>query len=292
MPGPTTPRSTIDSALYKYTQDQTTHGIFVEGTFDKYVIRHIFARAKKTPPPLYTTDFIDIPSSSLEATGLLNGTKGRLIYLASQADLRGLSNQITCVIDHDGHLDGMRTDSPALACTDYSCSEMYACNEEAFATMLTTAGSDLHGTEGLYSQALDILYKTAVCRFENHKRKLLGSLPPLSRHISMSGRSIVFDSNSYVTDISLSSTSPNAAAILSEALSNPSYFESTDTRSYASGHDYENLVHLLISSLGTVNSSIRRNPQYTNSLMISASANSVSQSTLADTLLTKHFAQA
>ena len=132
-------RKTIDELVTRYENHPEFRDVYVEGEFDRRLVKWLCRQAGNAECTVYDIDGIDVPPDVLGKHDLPDGKKGRVVALAYelQTEIQD-ARQVTCIADKDSDpLLGLIHTSPLLLMTDYACQEMYFVNEAVIDKFLT-----------------------------------------------------------------------------------------------------------------------------------------------------------
>jgi len=124
----------IRELLARYKLEPSVRDVFVEGKFDRDILRWYLRIAGLTNVSVQRTDLIHIPAELVISHVLNTGEKGRVVALARELE-SGMGNakkcaSVTCVVDADcDRILGRELDCDLLFLTDYTCFEMYFADE-------------------------------------------------------------------------------------------------------------------------------------------------------------------
>lgn len=125
-------RRTLVEIAAKYKLEPKLRDIYVEGDSDSAIVRWYAVAAGHKDFSVYKIDLIEVPKTFVEAHGLPNNNRSRVIAVSMfLLDIGAHSAFCICDKDFDGAL-GVKISNSALVYTDFSSMEMYLYSEEMF----------------------------------------------------------------------------------------------------------------------------------------------------------------
>lgn len=164
------PRRTIEELVARYVLEPQLRDVFVEGCFDRRVIRWFARELNLLHVGAYEIDGVEIDAGSLIDMGLQDNKRGRVIFLAIQlaAVLGQDSCTITCIADRDfDHFCGSKFNCGMLLYSDLSSMEMYFYRGGEFRNALTVDLGLDENIDELLASVDEVLQKLFVFRCAN-----------------------------------------------------------------------------------------------------------------------------
>ncbi|HDL7468480.1 TPA: DUF4435 domain-containing protein [Yersinia enterocolitica] len=238
------PRATISEIRIKYVLEPSLEDIYVEGDFDKDVIKRKCKELNQHDRVVYNINTIDIPMDILMKYNLSDGNKQRVIALAKELSDIHIGRKYLCVVDKDlDHWFGLTEDVPRLFWTNYCSMELYFFSEEFIKDLLIDVLKTKIEAWGYFYhsfvETLKILYALRLTDFD---MKLgLGWLS-FERCLGVDGTTIVFNYEEYINRVL------NSSKLIAEK---NSYLDNLDIwkeklngdpRLFIRGHDFVQLL--------------------------------------------------
>jgi hypothetical protein len=197
-------RRTIPELVARYDLEPSLRDVYVEGPSDRALVElafsalddGVYARA-------YEVDTVQVPRALLDARGLTNGSKGRVLALADELSrncTRNLAASVVCLADID--LDRMLE-----RCRDYSL--LVYTNNLSLDSIMATSGflSKLlkvvllgfpQTSQKLLEQMVPILNERLLQRVAADVLEINEAAPPIGRLCTYDGTSLRCDMNEFV----------------------------------------------------------------------------------------------
>jgi hypothetical protein len=241
-------RRTIPEIVAKYKLNPRVRDVYVEGAFDRKVLRWFFDEIRATDVGVFEITLIDIPSSLLRRHGLGEGERSRVIALGRElARLNeGTGTQAICVVDadYDRILQASVEGGPILL-TDYTCMEMYF----VYPSVLAKYFRAVLGVERLeidvllrnYSTVLRELY---LIRAANQALSLALRWIPFDKACRKHSGVVVLDRELFTTFILQDSQVSHRHGDLLAKIEELRPRLDSDLRNHANGHDFLALLSI------------------------------------------------
>jgi hypothetical protein len=199
-----TERRNIQELINRYRLEPAIRDVFVEGMSDVIVIKRFLRHQRLSDVRVYEIATVDIPPASLASSGLHEGNRGRVIFLAIafEKSLPCGSKASTCVADRDYDFVLSRVyTSPFLLLVDYCCIEMYAFDANSLDNLLESLAPGLGKTgEGLIAELSPLLHPLFAIRATNIALAMnLRWLDSFEDSCILGGDRISFDENDFIS---------------------------------------------------------------------------------------------
>lgn len=242
--------TTINAVVSRLRLHPESKIIYVEGKFDHLLIKACFRTAKGRS--IFSADYLHIDSSDVLGRNLLVGTKGRLLAAAQMAHEAGIVDQLWCVVDTDGGVDGMDMSCPLVVQTGLACSEMLGFTVETIQKFLVAVGANGDVAEELVSSLSSVLILLHQARKISVVNGLQCSRLKLGQYVKRSGAVLEFDFNSYLRDFALESIDPMKAATLLKVSCDTGPASVQHAQMIGNGHDLLELLQIYLQSINGV----------------------------------------
>lgn len=188
--------------MARYELEPSLRDVFVEGTYDQYLVAWFLRVNGLTQVAVYPIASVEILDENVLAMGLEANNKGRTIQLAKAlCQKAGETNrQFTCIVDQDFDVLLKKIHIiPCLLTTDYTCMEMYLFNEETMDKFSSLVVKGLrHSPANVLAILAEPLQELFLIRLANHILKLGLKAMPFSKHCVFKGNRIDFDREEFV----------------------------------------------------------------------------------------------
>lgn len=196
------PRRTIESLIAKYTLEPTIRDVYVEGPFDRDVVRWALRVSHTTNVQILEIDTVEIPSVLLLQLGYTEGNKQRVIALGAILEQRlGTgTHQVSCIVDADcDRLLDITVPGALVLVTDYACMEMYLFDSLELEKFLTLAlGCETARVPKIIAQYVSVLRELFLIRAANLAMALGLEWLDFTRCCEIGGDEVRFDRDQFV----------------------------------------------------------------------------------------------
>lgn len=257
MPGPE--RQRMDELVSLYELEPGIRDIFVEGEQDRAILEWFFSEIGDRAVSIKEISSVDVPASQVRAHNLDENNRGRVITLA--IELQGkLGNEAvaaTCVIDADfDRLLGIQHNYPLLLTTDFTCFEMYLCEEPPLNKLLRLCALKCpYPASKVLADLRSALTELFLARAANHTLKWGMTVISFEKCCEMRG-AVILDRQEYVTRLLNANRRTEDRAVFLNSIEEYRKRLPSDPRHHAHGHDFINLLAWYFRQLGSTNSSV------------------------------------
>lgn len=249
------PRMELDELFAKYSNHPDVFDIYVEGNFDRDVLRFILDEmGYGVKVSIYPIGDVNVSDGLVAEFGLNHGSnKSRLIALAKILGSQNFSSSnVTCFVDADAdRLLKKVLLSRHLYYTDYTCMEMYCVNLDCLKKFFElTCGLTVASMNEFLDQARLILPAQFALRAVNEILVLNSPVPPFQSGVAKEKGKEVFSAARYVQAyIAREKLHLKRELIEREFNANVARLDE-DLRHKAHGHDFIELLFEYLSKKG------------------------------------------
>ena len=237
-----TERKKIRELANRYRLEPTIRDIFVEGRADVSVVSRFLRQENLRDVCVYEIASVEIPPEPLLDSGLHDGKRGRVIFLAweFQKTLSPSSTVVTCVADrdYDTVLD-RNYKSPFLLFMDHCCMEMYCFDSSVLHSLLTALAPSLASdSDRILGQLAPLLQRLFAIRATNIALGLgLEWLDSFEKSCTSTDDSIQFNEDDFITRYLGKNAKLKAKPQFVQRLGEISSKMQGDRRMFIRGHD-------------------------------------------------------
>lgn len=238
------PSPTVEELIARYDLEPNLQDIYVEGTFDRDLLRKVCAESGFVDRIIYEINVVDIPYDYLAKYNMTEGNKQRVIALAKELAVVNKDCKYSCIVDKDlDHWFGKIDDVPRLYWTDYCSMELYFFNENFIRNaLLYTLGCKIDFWRDFFDSFVNILKQLYALRLCDFDLQLNITWVSIEKSIMSKGKVVFFDVGDYIDKIL------NRNAIMQRKNEIESSYRSWlgklagDPRLFIRGHDFIDLI--------------------------------------------------
>lgn len=239
-------RRTIPEIVAKYRLNRGVRDVYVEGPFDRNILRWFFDASHVKGVAVLQIELIDVPSEILVKYQLSDGARSRVIALGRElASVFGANlAQARFVVDADcDRLLAKTVDSEHVFVTDYTCMEMYLVRDSLLAKYLhAVLGCDGVDIRELLQQYSDILGELFLIRAANEALSAALRWVSFERCCELRGDTLLFNRADFLSRLLNASSSTHLTAVLIAKIEELRALMDPDIRHHAQGHDFVSLL--------------------------------------------------
>ncbi|MDR9902194.1 DUF4435 domain-containing protein [Enterobacter hormaechei] len=238
------PSPTVEELIARYDLEPSLQDIYVEGVFDRDLLRKVCAESGFVDRIVYEINVVDIPYDYLAKYNLTEGNKQRVIALAKELAIVNKDCKYSCVVDRDlDHWFGKVDNVPRLYWTEYCSMELYFFNEEFIKnSLMYTLGCKIEFWGDFFSSFVDILKKLYALRLCDYDLQLNMVWVSIEKNIVSKGKGMIFQVDDYIGKLL------NRNAIMNKKHDLESRYDewlgklAGDPRLWIRGHDFIDLL--------------------------------------------------
>lgn len=248
---------TIDELVARYTfaPDLAQLDVYVEGSFDVALLRAFLRELDSNEIVPYEIDAIDIPAALLEKLGLTSGKRQKVVALASELALQKVGNGVAFLIADldEEQLIGIHHTIDGLHYTDETAMELYVIDEKSVERFVQDFAG-IHGLSGSVTISIiepiarELFLARAAAKFLHWSIDWIDI--GKGKYVSASKRKIAFDLEKYLSNCLTSSGKGKHLDEFSVTVKNLRLVADKLSARCFRGHDFAQLLHLLIRANG------------------------------------------
>lgn len=245
---PSVPRIELGELYFKYKHHPKLIDVYVEGEFDRDVLRQLFRELKlSSMVSIFTANEVEIPNDALVRLSLrLESNKHRLVGLAKliAQELNGAPANVTCLVDADqdrvlGVLETVRH----LAYTRNTCLEMHCLSADSLHKFLVLGCNLQESAVAAFLQIANATLPVLFClRAVNEHFGLAATMPPPSRGLTDRRDLASFDAQTYLSAFVASNNLHRERDRINLKYEEVVGALADDLRDRAHGHDFVELL--------------------------------------------------
>lgn len=244
------PRKKITELIARYTLEPNIKDIYVEGDFDRDIVKYWFSANKIAEPVVFPIKIVDIPDDCLEKYSMTSGNKQRVIALSRELSLCKGRGYICLVdLDYDEINKVEWGESYGLQKTDYCSLELYYYEPELLLKVMMVCGVDIQNQNLFLTSFESVLRKIFSIRAALERLKWNISWVDVEKNLSVNGESIHFDSTSFISKILMNGGKLNNIAEFNKVLLQIESELNTDARMSIRGHDFTSMIAFVAKKL-------------------------------------------
>lgn len=252
MSVPSDDRWSIDELVTRYLLEPGMADVFVEGQFDRDVLRRCFDDSDERDRVAYPVEVVSIPPDTLHAHRLTPGRKQEVIALARELATLADPRAYRCLVDRDlDHWFGALEKTPRLVWTRYSSLDLYFYSTKTMKDLFQVAAKcAIPNWTKLEDSLGNVL--TALYAFRLADRDLGFSLRWVSfdRCLSVAKGEIVLAEDDYVKRLLAKNGKTSEKTKFVATVSKWKQSIPSDRRLFIRGHDFVELVGWAIRKFG------------------------------------------
>jgi hypothetical protein len=243
-------RRTIEELVARYMLEPSLRDIYVEGVFDQDIAERCIRQTGQKDRIVYHIDTVDVPRELLEAEGLTNGNKQRLIALAKSLARVQTGASLKCLVDRDfDHWFGDLDTCPYLFWTRYCSLELYFFSEKILQEILIDVTKARIENFGVFITSLiDLLRSLYIMRLADKDLSWKMNWLALDKHLSQANSAIAFEKSEYISRLLQKNSRARFGPAFDTALSKWDQRVTGDHRCFIRGHDFIEALRWTISS--------------------------------------------
>lgn len=189
------PRPTVDELIARYDLEPELKDIYVEGSFDRDLLKKYCAESNLNDRVIYEINVVDIPFDLIAKYNFTEGNKQRVITLAKELSVIPKECNYTCIVDKDlDHWFGKEENVPRLFWTNYCAIELYFFNENFIKNLFElTLGCIITKWDDFFASFVGVLKQLYCIRLSDYALGLKMEWIAIDK--SLSGRYGVIEFN-------------------------------------------------------------------------------------------------
>jgi hypothetical protein len=243
------PRAKIEELITRYDLEPTLKDIYVEGFFDRDVIRKQCFENKIDDVVVYEIGGVEIGGDLLDKYNLTSGNKQRVIALASELSVITKKVEYICLVDKDlDHYFDDFPNIPRLYWTKYCSLELYFFSEEFIKELVIyTLVAKIENWTIFYQSFIIVLKSLYLCRLADFELGLNMKWVDIEKSLSPRGSALFLDLEDYINK-SLNSSSKwgDRDSFLEKYQEWNAKITQTDPRMFIRGHDFVDLIIFVV----------------------------------------------
>lgn len=238
-------RKKLAELVSRYKLHPTFRDIYVEGPFDKHLLKWVLRELGKSDVAIYDINTIEVSNSADSPEE--GGARGRVLSLVRDLERELGPDRKTPTGIIDGDFDfalGITRPEKLLLVTDYSSMEMYAFSVSCLQKFLTVGlGIERDDVASLLDTYSQILREVFSLRLANHTLRTRLSWLDFTDSCSVRGDKLSFDRADFVDRLLNKNGATGKRAVIEDAmLQHSASLATLDPRLTMHGHDFSSLV--------------------------------------------------